>query len=163
QYPDSTHTSPIGINPLRPTDKLLHFRRKWTDLVPDDARLSSSLIRKRAGGGAGGGRERGGDAGQLFLAVGGGGEPGLKRRRRQVHAAVQHGVEERRVGGGGLVLGVGEVGHRVGAADEDGEQTAGGRQVVRYPDGGELGRDQLRERARERVDRGVHLGRAGAQ
>src|SRR3984885_9834470 len=93
----------------------------------------------------------------------GGGEPRLEGGRREVDAAVEHGVEERGVRGGGLVLGVVEVGDRVGAADEDREQAARGRQVMRYADGGELGRDQLRERARERVDRGVHLGRAGAQ
>src|ERR1700733_4569946 len=110
------------------------------------------------------GRGQGGrDPGELLFAVGGGGEPGLEGRWRQVNAAVQHSVEERGVRGGGLVLGVGEVGHRIGAAEKDREQAARGRQVMRYADGGELGRDQLRERARERIDGGVHLGRAGAQ
>src|ERR1700679_1287972 len=115
------------------------------------------LLRQDRGGGAGGGGEGGRDAGEFLVAVRGGGEPGLERRWRQVHAAVEHGVEERGVRGGRLVLGVVEVGDRVGATDEDGEQAARGRQVVRHPDGGQFARDQLGERARERVDRAVDV------
>src|SRR5438876_8094561 len=76
-----------------------------------------------------GGTGRGGDGvrdtGQRLLVVRGRDEPGLEGGRREVDAAVEHGVEEGRVGDGGLVPGVGEVQHRLGTAEEDGEQAAG--------------------------------------
>src|SRR2546429_8953852 len=97
-------------------------RSMWTMVVSDIARPAypvlvrpgsgsatpSGLGVERRGGGCRGRRQRVGDASQGALVVRRGQEPRLERRGGQVYAAVEHGVEERRVGRNRLVLRVGE-------------------------------------------------------
>jgi tetratricopeptide (TPR) repeat protein len=126
-------------------------------------RRESRLPREDGGGCPGGGGHRVGDPRQRPLVMRRRDEPGLERRWRQVHAAIQHRVEEGRVGGRRLVLGLGEAGHWRGAPDEEGEQVPGDRQVVRDAGLRQRRGHQLGQLARERVHRRVHLRRAGAQ